>query len=309
MLLYSTKMQNMKALWYKNIFKGVIFLHKVKFSIFQNQSYVDLGLYQFGMEACEAGHSFGPAKRNHYLFHYIISGTGILLSDNSNGKTETWHIKAGEGFFIFPEQTNTYIADMKDPWEYIWLEFDGLRVKQAFELAGFSRDMPLYKTKSEELREKMRNEMIFIVENDKAGTFELIGHLYLFMEYLTRSAENGKIVVSSKLRDFYIREAITFIENNYEKDIKIEDISEVLKLNRSYFGKIFKIATGKSPQSFLINYRMTKAAELLTLTKLSVNEIGMLVGYQNQMHFSRAFKMIYKIPPREWRNKIHIIDD
>ena len=152
-------------------------MHKIKFSIFQNQSYVDLGLYQFGMETCEAGHSFGPAKRNHYLFHYVISGTGVLFSDNSKGHTETWHINAGEGFLIFPEQTNTYVADIKKPWEYIWLEFDGLRVKQALEIAGFSKDMPIYRTKSQELREKMKDEMIYIVENDNAETFHI--DLYL----------------------------------------------------------------------------------------------------------------------------------
>ena len=280
-------------------------MHKVKFSIFQNQSYVDLGLYQFGMEACEAGHSFGPAKRNHYLFHYVISGTGTLFSDNSKGNTDTWHINSGEGFFIFPEQTNTYVADMKNPWEYVWLEFDGLRVKQALEIAGFSKDMPIYKTKSRELCEKMKNEMLYIIENDKYETFHIIGHLYLFMDYLTRSAENAKVITSSKLRDFYIREAIAYIENNFDKNISIEDIANILRLNRSYFGKIFKMATGKSPQSFLMNYRMTKAAEFLILTKLPVSEIASSVGYQNQMHFSRAFKTIYGISPREWRNKNH----
>ena len=129
----------------------------MKFAIFPNQSYIDLGLYQFGRERCEAGHSFGPAKRNHYLFHYIISGTGTLFSDNSKGNTDTWHINSGEGFFIFPEQTNTYVADMKNPWEYVWLEFDGLRVKQALEIAGFSKDMPIYRIKSRELSEKMKN--------------------------------------------------------------------------------------------------------------------------------------------------------
>ncbi len=282
-------------------------MHKLKFSVFHNQSFVDLGMYQFGLEACEAGHSFGPAKRNHYLFHYVISGKGTLSSENSKGEYDTWNIHSGEGFFIFPEQINIYVADMIQPWEYTWIEFDGLRVKQAIEVAGFSRDMPIYRAKSKELREKMKDEMLFIVENNNASAFQLIGHLYLFMDYLTHSAENAKFIMSSRLRDFYIREAITYIENNFQKEISIEDIADTLRLNRSYFGKIFKEATGKSPQGFLISYRMIKAAELLTLTKLTVGEIGASVGYPNQMHFSRAFKTIYGIPPKEWRNKNHVV--
>ena len=52
-----------------------------------------------------------------------------------------------------------------------------------------------------------------------------------------------------------------------------------------------------------MNYRMIKAAELLTLTDMPVSEIGASVGYPNQMHFSRAFKTIYGVPPRDWRKE------
>ncbi len=65
--------------------------------------------------------------------------------------------------------------------------------------------------------------------------------------------------------------------------------------------KIFHENMGKSPQEFLISYRMTKAAELLKLTALSVADIGNAVGYPNQLHFSRAFKNVYAISPRQWR--------
>lgn len=74
-------------------------------------------------------------------------------------------------------------------------------------------------------------------------------------------------------------------------------------LNRTYFGKIFKEAVGKSPQEFLMNYRMIKAAELLKLTKLSIGDISSAVGYENQLHFSRAFKNIYGSSPKNWRTE------
>ena len=53
------------------------------------------------------------------------------MADNAKGITQTYNIKSGQGFLIFPGQINTYIADDKLPWEYIWIEFDGLRVKEA----------------------------------------------------------------------------------------------------------------------------------------------------------------------------------
>ena len=277
-------------------------MHKVKFSIFPNQSFVDLGLYQFGREACESGHSFGPARRNHYLFHYVINGRGTLYSDDTGGHTNTFRVNAGEGFLIFPEQVSLYVADMTNPWEYTWLEFDGLRVKQALESAGFTPEEPVYRTNFPGMRERVRDEMLYIVDNSEASPFELIGHLYLFMDCMTRSAENSGRIITSRLRESYIREAITYIETNYQRNITVEEIAGALRLNRSYFGKIFRQSTGKSPQRFLMNYRMIKAAEMLVMTKRPINEIGASVGYENQMHFSRAFRTIYGVSPREWRN-------
>lgn len=271
------------------------------FSVFPNETFIDLGLYQFGRETCRPAHSYGPATRNHYLFHYIVSGRGTLLSDDSSGNTRTYHLKSGQAFMIFPNQINTYIADKDDPWEYIWLEFDGLRVKEAIELAGFSKSNPIYRTHKEDLREKMVSEMVYIVQNKTAPPFHLIGHLYLFFDYLARSATPLPTPKGSKLRDFYIKEAISFIEQNFQDNISVEDIALACGLNRSYFGKIFHDAVGKSPQQFLLNYRMIKAAELLKLSQLSIGEISNAVGYVNQLHFSRAFKNMYGISPKEWR--------
>ena len=70
-------------------------------------------------------------------------------------------------------------------------------------------------------------------------------------------------------------------------------------INRSYLGKIFHDSIGKTPQEFLIHYRMSKATELLKMMKLSIADIGNAVGYPNQLHFSRAFKNIYGVSPQK----------
>ena len=278
-------------------------MSNIFFNIFPNENFIDLEMYQYGYEQCEPGHSFGPATRNHYLFHYIISGTGTLMADNAKGETQTYSIKSGQGFLVFPGQITTYIADQNLPWEYVWIEFDGLRVKEALDLTELSVNTPVYHSHSKDLREQLMNEMLYIVHHAKESPFHLIGHLYLFLDYLTQSAKSKKLVQSSKMSDYYIKEAINYIEQNFQNNITIEDIAAVCGINRSYFGKIFRNSIGRSPQEFLMNYRMVKATELLKLTSLSIAEIGSAVGYENQLHFSRAFKTIYGVSPREWRNQ------
>lgn len=276
-------------------------MSEVIFSVFPSENFVDLGLYQFGWEQCDPAHSFGPAARNHYLFHYCLSGTGTLLAQNSKKESISYQIKSGQGFMLFPNQICTYIADRELPWEYVWLEFDGLRVKETIELSGLSPDQPIYKARYKDISETMKEEMLYIVNHKDESPFHLIGHLYLFIDSLVRSSTSAQISKGNSLRDFYIKEAFSFIEQNFQNDISVEDIAASCGLNRSYFGKIFHENMGKTPQEFLISYRMTKAAELLKLTGLSIADIGNAVGYPNQLHFSRAFKNVYNISPRQWR--------
>ena len=276
------------------------------FYVFPNENFVDLGLYQFGKEQCEPAHSFGPASRNHYLFHFVLSGTGKLMADNAKGETQTYQIKSGQGFMIFPRQITTYIADQHLPWEYVWVEFDGLRAKEIVELAGLSLDNPVYRAHSKELREEMKKEMLYMAEHGEESPFHLIGHLYLFIDYMSRSSVSMRLSSEGRVRDFYIKEALTYIEQNFQNDISVEGIAKSCGLNRSYFGRIFKDAIGKSPKEFIMDYRMVKATELLKLTDLTIGDIGNAVGYPNQLHFSRAFKHTYGMSPREWRNKNNI---
>ena len=203
---------------------------------------------------------------------------------------------------IFPRQINTYVADSHLPWEYVWVEFDGLRAKEIIKIAGLTPDSPVYHAHSKELREEMKKELIYMAEHGNESPFHLIGHLYLFIDYMSRSSASMRLSSEGSVRDFYIKEALSYIEQNFQNDISVEGIAEVCGLNRSYFGRIFKDAVGKSPKEFLMDYRMVKAAELLKLTTLSIGDVGNAVGYPNQLHFSRAFKNTYGVSPREWRN-------
>ena len=278
-------------------------MSEVIFSVFPSENFVDMGLYQFGWEHCTPSHSFGPAARNHYLFHFCLSGTGTLIADNSKGDSVSYQVMSGQGFMLFPGQVCTYIADHDIPWEYVWIEFDGLRARETVNLAGLSPNQPIYRARYKDIAETMKNEMLYIVNHKEESPFHLIGHLYLFIDSFVRASTSTQIDKGNRLRDFYIKEAFSFIEQNFQNDISVEDIAASCGLNRSYFGKIFHETTGKSPQAFLIFYRMTKAAELLKLTELSIADIGNAVGYPNQLHFSRAFKNVYGIPPRQWRNE------
>lgn len=271
------------------------------FNQFGDKKYVDCTIFQFGWQKCDPLHSFGPAVRNHYLFHYIISGQGTLVSTNSKNEDYTYQIRAGQGFLISPGQRNHYFADELQPWEYAWVEFDGIKAQEFVNLAGLDYDSPVYTSNLPSMQQVVREELLYIAHHGNESDMNLIGHMYLFMDALQKSSARRKTSIGKNLKDYYINEAIQFIENNYVNAITVEDVAAYCNLNRSYFGKIFKDTLRITPQEFLINYRITKACEYLETTNLLIGEISGLVGYPSQLHFSRAFKKINGISPREWR--------
>ena len=152
----------------------------------------------------------------------------------------------------------------------------------------------------------MMEEMLYISHNSQESPFHLIGHTWLFLDYFMRSTETVRMKQDGSIRDFYIKEALSFIEQNFQNDISIEDIAACCGLNRSYFGKIFHDTIGRSPQEFLISYRMTKAAELLKITALSIADIGNAVGYPNQLHFP-GLQNVYWNVAKNWRMKTDLL--
>jgi AraC-like DNA-binding protein len=280
---------------------------ELSFSIFPNENFLDLRLYQYGWEQCEPLHSFGPFIRNHFLFHYVISGRGILNASTEEGEDHVYHLEANQGFLICPGQVNTYCADRDQPWKYTWLEFDGLRVTESLVSAGLGAAQPIYTPDSPAHGETVRDEMLYIADHTGAAPLQLIGHLFLFLDALIQTSSTRRSGPGMQLRDYYIQEAVTYMEQNYQRELTVEEIADVCKLNRSYFSKLFKETMGCPPQEFLIRMRLSKATELMKTSNASIGDISQMCGYPNQLHFSRAFKKHLGISPREWRaqNKIH----
>ena len=99
-----------------------------------------------------------------------------------------------------------------------------------------------------------------------------------------------------------LKNGIAFIESNFCEDIELSQISEICKVSREHFCRMFKEYMGMSPFDYIKKLRIQKAKELLmTKRELRILEIGKTVGFQSSSYFSKVFKSETGLTPEKYR--------
>ncbi len=95
--------------------------------------------------------------------------------------------------------------------------------------------------------------------------------------------------------------AFSYIENNSDRTIRIEELTDVTHMSHSTLNRAFKKAAGCSPVEYQLQLKVKKACSLLITTNLSITMIAERVGFSDSNYLSRQFKKIMHMSPREYR--------
>jgi len=102
---------------------------------------------------------------------------------------------------------------------------------------------------------------------------------------------------------------IAYIEKNIDKQIVLEELAQILHLNKVYFSNEFKRIFGVSPNRYVNNKRIDLAKKLLLNTNKKIGEITIECGFNGQLYFSRFFKEKVGYPPLEYRKLVSSITE
>lgn len=241
----------------------------------ENKSFSDLNPIDCGWAKCRPSLK-NIACRHNYIIHYISKGRGNVCINKKNVS-----VCEGEIFFIKPEQIVAYTASEEDPWEYIWIEFNGSLSKKLDEI----------------------NEIALPFDSDIFFSIKNCEQYFMKEEWL-----------ASKLFELYIRifsksekqnpvcMAKNYIDCSYSGLESISALSKKLKIDRHHLARIFKREIGMTMQEYLISRRMTEARRLLS-AGFNVCETANAVGYNDQFVFSKAFKKYYGVSPSKLKSK------
>ncbi len=251
-----------------------------------------LNIREVGHETFYGQKSWGPGAKSFYVIHYVVKGKGLFKINNKN-----FILKKGDVFLICPEDNVFYTPDKYDPWEYLWVSFDGSLVKHFISNMPFTKDKP-FANFNEDLSDYIKN---IISSNGKTAKEKtcMLGHLYLFFSRLMNDDAKTKISKS------YFQTAYEYILLNFQdKDLSVSSISEAVNITRGHLYKIFKEKLNLSPIQFITKCRIEESLQLLRSTDLPINIIASETGFKDPYYFSNVFKKAVGTSPLNYRNKI-----
>ena len=119
--------------------------------------------------------------------------------------------------------------------------------------------------------------------------------LYLLARLYTHSASShSKLLV----RIAYV---MNYLDNNFQKVIKVEELAKIAKMSIRNFQRSFKKANGISAQKYLLNIRLENAARLLKTSNMQISEISYKSGFSDSNYFSKQFRRKYQITPKKFQ--------
>lgn len=186
---------------------------------------IELYICQFGEEKCYPAHRFGPAQRDHYLIHFVVSGKGEFHCDG-----RVWPVHAGQGFLIVPGEETWYQADSYDPWHYAWVGFRGARADALIRMAGMDE---LHRVCSAADAESAWQALRALQE--EARTLRLsqlaaAGGLLRFLS-LVAPAQDASVVIRPGRA--YCEKAIWYMEGRFDRPLSIQETADFVGLSRS----------------------------------------------------------------------------
>jgi len=233
-----------------------------------------------------------------YYLLYMVKGEMKIWIDN-----EEIIILAGQVVVFFPNNKYRYAMHNGIAVQYYWVHFSGNQI------ADILSDCRIYNCviNSVGIIESVFQDFKALFQE-----FAIRDHLF----YYQTEAKMLSILtsISRNFIDFHgtvskanIRfiESLTYIHQNFTREISIAELASKEYLSVSRYRTIFKKITGHSPKDYISNLRINQAKRLLHQTNLSICEIAGIVGYQDQLYFSRVFVKCVGCSPSSFRKILY----
>lgn len=237
----------------------------------------------------------------------ILDRFALLYISSGRGKFEaksdiSLPIEAGHAFLLFPGVWHRYAPDPETGWQEHWVGFDGDMARRWLRHRFISTKKPVIKVHAEETVLATYNHMIRSVHANRPALQQILAGATASLLGLFYSAQQAQPASEVNCANA-IELAIARIQNEYAHDLNMERLAQELGASYSWFRSRFAAHTGLGPHQYLLELRLVRARNLLAETDLSVKEIAIQTGFEDEHYFSRYFRQRLNLSPGEWRRR------
>ncbi|AGY81948.1 AraC family transcriptional regulator [Carnobacterium inhibens] len=243
-------------------------------------------------------HTSQRENLNSYLFMIVLSGKGTFTY---NG--EISYLKTNDIVFVDCKKKYSHRSSSTDPWELIWVHFNGHHVENYYKLISKKVNSIIFNSS---LSFDFKNILLQLIElaSNENTISELLSSNFLntlVTQALTiekLDIKNNRIISSEK-----INQIKQYIDKNFQQKLALDNLAKEFYISKYYMTREFKKNYGITIHNYIVNKRITLAKELLRFTDKSIGEISQLCGIIDNSYFNKVFQKNESISPSEYRKK------
>ncbi len=233
-----------------------------------------------------------------HIIIYCVEGRGWIEVDKKRveiGPSQFIAIPAGVA--------HKYAANEKDPWTIYWIHFKG-------EIAAYIVELILQNSRNYKPELAYNEHRIKLFEDiysnlEKGYSQDTLRYVnMIFYHFLSSLLYEEKFnYVEHKEENDVIALTIALMQKKIHTTLSLQDFADFAKLSVSHFSAIFRERTGYSPIEYFNHLKIQKACQYLLLTNMTVKEMAISLGVDDQYYFSRMFSKLMGYSPMEYRKR------
>ncbi len=232
-----------------------------------------------------------------FLFFMVISGSGSLTYDGRN-----FSLSAGDCIFLDCKRPYSHCTS-NELWSLKWVHFYGQNLKNIYKKYLETGGQSCFRSRRPEGFVSVLDDLFHIAssEDNTIRDMKICEKLTALLVLLLEEFQRPSAVSAKASGRRSLQEVKDYLDTFYPQKITLDFLENQFFLNKFYLSRLFKEQFGISVNQYLLQVRITRAKHLLRFTSLSIEETGQKCGMEDANYFSRMFKKVEGMTPRDYR--------
>jgi len=251
----------------------------------------------FGYYPNAGGHRMAREQHDDNLLMLCTAGCGTLELGS-----QSLPVGPGDALLLPRGSHHRYRADTDNPWTIYWVHFEGgLAEKFLTAVRGSKQFAPVLHVGT---HARLVADFETLIDTRKTGYNRraFVHAANLLRQMLSYLAMVAPVVQAKQHHDMDLDGIHALMEERLHGHLDLATLARHANLSKYHFSNKYKALTGHSPIQYFLHLKMERACYLLDVSGISVKDVSRTLGYEDSYYFSRLFKKIIGVAPRQYRN-------